>query len=66
MENYKSQTGIAIIIAEKEDGTYVANMGSNANLPQDGLPVFLYTGILKAVCNYVDTYNKENKQNMKK
>lgn len=58
MENYKSQTGISLIIAEKEDGTYDVNMGSTAGLPQDGLPVMFYSGILKAVYDYVRTVNK--------
>lgn len=56
MANYKSQTGISFIIAEKEDGTYDVNMGSNADLPQDGLPVKLYTGIMQAVCDYVEAH----------
>ena len=58
MENYKSQTGISLIIAEKEDGTYDVNMGSTAGLPQDGLPVMLYTGILQVVCDYVTSENE--------
>ena len=62
MENYKSQTGISLIIAEKEDGTYDVNMGSTAGLPQDGLPVILYSGILKVVCDYV-RFNNENVAN---
>ena len=37
MANYKKQTGISFIIAEKEDGTYDVNMSSNADLPHDGL-----------------------------
>lgn len=57
MAKYKSQTGISFIIAEKEDGTYDVNMGSNADLPQDGLPVKLYTGIMQAVCDYVEAHN---------
>lgn len=57
MANYKNQTGISFIIAEKEDGTYDVNMGSNADLPQDGLPVKLYTGIMQAVCEYVEAYS---------
>lgn len=57
MANYKSQTGISLIIAEKEDGIYDVNMGSNADLPQDGLPVKLNTGIMQAVCDYVDGHN---------
>lgn len=47
-----------MIIAEKEDGTYDVNMGSNAGLPQDGLPVMLYSGILQAVCDYVRSVNE--------
>lgn len=58
MAKYKSQTGISFIIAEKEDGTYDVNMGSNADLPQDGLPVNLYTGIIQAVCDLVEAHNK--------
>lgn len=57
MVNYKKQTGISFIITEKENGTYDVNLGSNANLPQDGLPVMLYTDILKAVCDYVQEHN---------
>lgn len=65
MAEYKKQTGIALIIAEKEDGTYDVNMGSNAGLPQDGLPVLLYTGILEAVCDNVAKYNRylQDKEN---
>lgn len=57
MAKYKSQTSISFIIAEKEDGTYDVNMGSNADLPQDGLPVKLYTGIIQAVCDFVESHN---------
>ena len=57
MAKYKNLTGISIIIAEKEDGTYDVNMGSNADLPQDGLPVKLFTGIMQAVCDYVEAHN---------
>lgn len=57
MTKYKNQTGISFIIAEKEDGTYDVNMGSNADLPQDGLPVELYTGIMQAVCDYIKQHN---------
>lgn len=57
MAEYKKQTGISFIIAEKEDGTYDVNMGSNADLPQDGLPVKLYTGIMQAVCDCVEARN---------
>lgn len=57
MAKYNSQTGISFIIAEKEDGTYDVIMGSNADLPQDGLPVKLYTGIMQAVCDYVEAHN---------
>lgn len=60
MANYKNQTGISFIIAEKEDGTYDVNMGSNADLPQDGLPVKFYTGIMQAVCDYVDYVEEHN------
>lgn len=65
MAEYKRQTGIALIIAEKEDGTYDVNMGSNADLPQNGLPVLLYTGILNAVCDNVAKYNRhlQDKEN---
>lgn len=57
MAKYKNQTGISLIISEKDDGTYDVNMGSNADLPQDGLPVKLYTGIMQAVCDYVESHN---------
>lgn len=57
MAKYIKQTGISLIIAEKEDGTYDVNMGSTADLPQDGLPVMFYTGILRAVCDYVEQCN---------
>lgn len=60
MEKYKKQTGICLIIAEKEDGAYDVNMGSNADLPQDGLPVKLYLGILQAVCDIVNVHNEIN------
>lgn len=33
-------------------------MGSTAGLPQDGLPVMLYSGILKAVCDCVRSVNE--------
>lgn len=58
MAKYKNQTGISLIIAEKEDGTYDVNMGSTAGLPQDGLPVMLYSGILQVVCDYVRSKNE--------
>lgn len=58
MAKYKNQTGISLIIAEKEDGTYDVNMGSTAGLPQDGLPVMLYSGILQVVCDYVRSVNE--------
>lgn len=61
MANYKKQTGIALIIAEKEDGTYDVNIGSNGHLPQDGLQVDFYCGIIHAVCNYVEEHNKIKK-----
>lgn len=57
MAKYKNQTGISFIIAEKEDGTYDVNIGSNADLPQDGLPMKLYIGIIQAVCDYVEAHN---------
>lgn len=58
MENYKSKTGISLIIAEKEDGTYDVNVGSTAGLPQHGLPLMFYSGILKAVSDYVRSVNE--------
>lgn len=59
---YKKQTGIAFIIAEKEDGTYDVNMGSNSNLPQDGLPVKLAMNIIDAVNNEVEKYTRMKKE----
>ena len=57
MQIIRNKTSISFIIAEKEDGTYDVNMSSNADLPQDGLPVKLCIGIMQAVCDSVEAYN---------
>lgn len=55
----KRKTGIAFVIEERDDGTFRAMMGSNKDMPQDGMPLLLAVAIMDGVSKVVEEYNKQ-------